>query len=674
MKKSYTIVGMHCASCARLIEKSILKVPGVKDVNVNYGNEQAFVEALDKVDYKKIKEAVEKAGYKLGENLEGEKKKSLNLLRKKVILSSVFSVVIMVLAFLPNVSGGLYIQLILASIIQFYLGLGFYQATISGIKNRAMSMDTLIAIGTTAAYGYSLFSLMFGGEEFYFDTSSMIITLILLGRFLEAKAKSKTSDSIKKLVGLTPKKALLIKGKKEVEVAVENLTIGDLVKVRPGEKIVTDGVVIEGETYIDESLVTGESVPVGKSKGDKVIGGTINTSGSIIFKVTKVGKDTFLAQIIKLVSDAQGSRAEIQRLADKVSSYFVPIVLVIAIVTFVIWSVSGSFNGALVSSVAVLIIACPCAMGLATPTAIMVGVGKGAENGILVKDVASLETLYKVKTMIFDKTGTLTKGKMTLLGKPDRKFLAIAASLEQNSEHPIAKAFINKAKEEGVAIKKVKSFRAIEGMGVEGVIGNKKYFLGRTSSGGEISLVSNKKVLATYEVSDELKEGVKDVLQKVENRGIDVWMLTGDKKVAAEKVARKVGIKNVLSGILPGEKAKKVGKFSDVAFVGDGVNDAPALAAADVGIAMGTGTDVAIETSGITLLNKKFSAVTSAINLSNATIKTIRTNLLWAFLYNIILIPVAAVGLLDPMIAAAAMALSSISVIGNSLRLRLVKI
>jgi len=533
-------------------------------------------------------------------------------------------------------------------------------------------MDTLIAIGTSAAYGYSVFSVLFGGLM-YFDTASVIITLILLGRFLEAKAKAHTSDAIKKLLGLRAKTARVIRGKQELDIPIEEVVIGDKIRVRPGEKIPVDGVIIEGESAIDESMVTGESVPVDKKVGDSVIGATLNKSGSFEFSATKVGEGTMLSQIVKMVSEAQSSRAPIQRLADAVSSYFVPIVLMVGVATFIAWYISGSFSGALTSAIAVLIIACPCAMGLATPTAIMVGTGKGAGKGILVKDAQALETLQKTQTIIFDKTGTLTKGRMILTNKVDKKYLQIAASLEVNSEHPIGAAIVNEAKLQKIKLLKVDGFRALEGMGVEGVIDGKKYFLGKNSK-GEISLVANHKSLTNFVVSDEIKEGVKEVVDEFDRKGIDVWMITGDKESVAKEIAKKAGIKNVMSGVLPGQKADKVKEFERVAFVGDGINDAPALAASDVGIAMGTGTDVAIESAGVTLLNRDIRSVLTAFNLSRVTLNVIKQNLFWAFGYNVVLIPAAALGLLNPALAAFAMAASSISVVLNSLRLNTVKI
>ena len=676
-KKSFPVVGMHCASCAKLIERKLGAIPGVVSCAVNYGSETASVELeKEKVTDIDLKKAVEDAGYKIASEESKEEVKRLELknLRTKVIVSSILSLLVLVGSFPEwfGINVNPYILWLLTTPVQFWAGWQFYQATWSGLRNRTASMDTLIAIGTSAAYGYSVFSVLFGGLM-YFDTASVIITLILLGRFLEAKAKAHTSDAIKKLLGLRAKTARVIRGKQELDIPIEEVVIGDKIRVRPGEKIPVDGVIIEGESAIDESMVTGESVPVDKKVGDSVIGATLNKSGSFEFSATKVGEGTMLSQIVKMVSEAQSSRAPIQRLADAVSSYFVPIVLMVGVATFVAWYISGSFSGALTSAIAVLIIACPCAMGLATPTAIMVGTGKGAGKGILVKDAQALETLQKTQTIIFDKTGTLTKGRMILTNKVDKKYLQIAASLEVNSEHPIGAAIVNEAKLQKIKLLKVDGFRALEGMGVEGVIDGKKYFLGKNSK-GEISLVANHKSLTNFVVSDEIKEGVKEVVDEFDRKGIDVWMITGDKESVAKEIAKKAGIKNVMSGVLPGQKADKVKEFERVAFVGDGINDAPALAASDVGIAMGTGTDVAIESAGVTLLNRDIRSVLTAFNLSRVTLNVIKQNLFWAFGYNVVLIPAAALGLLNPALAAFAMAASSISVVLNSLRLNTVKI
>ena len=679
-KKSFPIVGMHCASCAKLIERKLSKVPGVVSCAVNYGSEQATIEADKEIKDQDLVDAVNDIGYKAIIKSEGEKTpdeikeeekgKELSRLKIKVIISGVLSSIILLGSF-PELFGfGLntLVLLALATPVQFWAGWEFYLATWSGLRNRAASMDTLIAIGTTAAYGYSVFSLFGVVKGTYFDTAAVIITLILLGRFLEAKAKAHTSDAIKKLLGLAAKTARVVRGGEEIDIPIEEVKLEDKIRVRPGEKIPVDGVIVEGESTIDESMVTGESIPIDKIVGASVIGATINKSGTFVFKATKVGSETMLSQIVKMVGEAQSSRAPIQRLADSVSSYFVPIVLMIGVVTFVVWYVIGLPINAFVNLVAVLIIACPCAMGLATPTAIMVGTGKGAGGGILIKDAEALETLHKVKTIIFDKTGTLTKGQMKLANEVDDKYLQIAASLEKNSEHPIAQAIVNKAKEKKLALSEVKGFKALEGLGVEGIIGGKKYFLGKSKEGG-IALTIDHRPLAIFNVSDEMKEGVKEVVEGLTKRGIDVWMITGDNEKVAREIAKEAGIKNVLAGVLPSQKKDKVKEFKDVAFVGDGVNDAPALAASSVGIAMGTGTDVAMESAGITLLNKDIHSVLTAINLSRGTMSVIKQNLFWAFGYNIILIPVAALGLLNPMLAAGAMAASSISVVANSLRL-----
>lgn len=678
MKKiTFPIVGMHCASCAKLIERSLSKVPGVVSSSVNYGSESAVVDIQDNVGDDELKKTVEKAGYKaiMGDSIttkEEEKAKELNNLKTKVIISSILSTVVMLLSF-SNIKNVAYYILPLASIVQFWAGKDFYLATWSGLKNRAASMDTLIAIGTTAAYFYSVLSMFGIVEGMYFDTAAVIITLILLGRLLEAKAKSHTSDAIKKLLGLQAKTARVIRDKQEIDIPLEDVVQGDLIRVRPGEKVPVDGVITEGQSSIDESMVTGESIPTDKLVGSNVIGSTLNKSGSFIFKATKVGSETMLSRIVEMVKEAQSTRAPIQRMADIVSSYFVPIVLMIAVATFVAWYVFGFPIAAFINLVAVLIIACPCAMGLATPTAIMVGTGKGAEKGILIKDASSLETAHKITTIIFDKTGTLTKGEVVLTNNVLKKYLQIAASLEKNSEHPIAKAILKKAEEKNIKLKKVVNFKTLEGMGVEGQVGGKKYFLGK-SEDGSIVLKFDKTIMATFEVKDEIKDGVREVVNKLIDKKINVWMITGDNKKTAEEIAAKAGIKNVMSGVMPNQKADKVKEFTNVAFVGDGVNDAPALAAATVGIAMGTGTDVAMESAGITLLNKDFSSVLSAINLSKVTMRVIKQNLFWAFGYNVVLIPAAALGMLNPMLASFAMAASSISVVLNSLRLNRIKI
>lgn len=650
-RKNYTIIGMHCASCAKLVEKKISKIDGVKNASVNYANETASVELEENVDDKKIEEAVVSAGYKIGKDIEKEKKEQQKLLKTKVIFSIFSAVILMILMFFEVPQLKIF-QILLALTVQIWAGFEFYQATWSGIKNRTTSMDTLVAIGTTAA-------IVAG----YYETSVTIIALILLGRFLEAKAKSHTSEAIKKLVALQ-------------ESDIKDLKVGDLVHVKPGQKIATDGIIVEGSSYIDESMITGESVPNKKQVGDGVVGGTINKNGSFVFRVTKIGADTMLSQIIRMVQEAQGSRAEIQKMVNIVSSYFIPIVLVIAGITFFVFG--------LTNAIAVLVIACPCAMGLATPTAIMVGVGRGSKLGILIKDVQALEILNKVKIIVFDKTGTLTVGHPVLVDfrSNDKRLtnndvLQIAASLEKHSSHPIAEAIKYKK------LLKVTKFKNIEGKGIEGIIKGKKYFLGKGEN-GLISLITSRRSLATFIVEDKLKSQVKETIDALASKGVVTWMITGDNKKNANTIAKLAGIKNIMAEVLPQDKANVVRSLSNqvtnhqvtsaVAFVGDGVNDAPALAAADVGIAMGTGTDIAMESAGITLLNKDFGSVLTAINLSHATMSVIKSNLLFSFGYNTILIPVAVLGLLNPMFAAGAMSLSSISVVLNSLRLNKIKI
>ncbi|HTK03475.1 MAG TPA: heavy metal translocating P-type ATPase [Alphaproteobacteria bacterium] len=692
IKKSFPIVGMHCASCAKLIERSLSKIPGVISSSVNYASESAVAELQNEyVTENMLAKAVENAGYKaiFQEQLkEKEKEKELNKLKTKVLVSSVLASLIFLGSFPEffKINLNPWILLILATPVQFWAGGEFYLATWSGLKNRSASMDTLIAIGTTAAYGYSLLSIFGIVQGMYFDTAAVIIALILLGRFLEAKAKSHTSDAIKKLLGLQAKTARVIRGGNEIDIPLEEVVVGDLLRVRPGEKVPVDGIITEGESAIDESMVTGESIPTDKIVGSQVIGSTINKTGSFIFKSTKIGSETMLSRIVEMVKEAQSSRAPIQRMADLVSSYFVPIVLMIAVATFVVWYVLGFPIGAFINLVAVLIIACPCAMGLATPTAIMVGTGKGAEKGILIKDAASLETAHKINTIIFDKTGTLTLGKPIVTDISSLKVLSIAASLEQGSEHSLGEAILSYAKDKKVNLLKVKNFKALMGSGIEGTINGKKYFFGKVKEKSEevkklegdgktvMILKSESETLGYIAVADTLKNGVAQVIKDLNQKGIESWMVTGDNIRTAQAIAKKAGIKNVMAEVLPEEKSAKVKEFKNVAFVGDGINDAPALAAADIGIAMGTGTDVAMESAGITLLNKDFSSILSAINLSKITMKVIKQNLFWAFGYNIILIPAAAVGVLNPMLASFAMAASSISVVLNSLRLNKVKI
>ena len=747
--KSFPIKGMHCASCVRLIERSLSRVDGVFSANVNLATERATV-SFDptKVDDQKISSAVNSIGYQVvaQDKEKLRKQQELTDLRNKVGISLLLGGLILWGSFpgisntAPAILQNFVTQLLLALPVQFWAGLTFYRATIPALKHRTANMDTLVALGTSVAFSYSAFVTLFPRvvENIgikpapYFDVTTIIIGLILLGRYFEAKAKANTSEVIKKLIGLQAKTARVVKNGKEVDIPIEQVVVGNIIRVRPGEKIPVDGEIIEGESSIDESMVTGESMPVDKTKGEVVIGATINKTGTFLYKATKVGSDTMLSQIIKLVEEAQGSKAPIQRLADLISSYFVPIVIMLAILTFVVWYIFGptpSFLFAMLNAIAVLIIACPCAMGLATPTAIMVGTGKGAENGILIKDAQSLEIANKINTVIFDKTGTITEGKPKVTdfelmdnieGVKDKLkwklpkklglsnyILSLIVSLEKNSEHSLSEAIV-KFGEKGVEDFKVEKFQAVSGQGVVGIVDGKKVVVGtekfmqdqKVMQCAELDKLADKyldeaktlafvgidgKNVALMAIADTIKESAKIGIQLLKNKGIETILLTGDNQKVAQVIASQVGIEKVIAEVMPDQKEKEIKKLQEqgkkVAMVGDGINDAPALAAADIGIAMGTGTDVAIEAGNITLINKDLSTVAAAIELSRKTSRTIKMNLGWAFGYNIILIPVA-MGilypafhiLLNPIFASAAMALSSISVVSNSLLLKRIKL
>lgn len=739
-----SLSGMHCASCALIIEKSLKKLLAVKEAHVNFAAEKAsvvFDEAKNSVD--DLIGAVEKAGYKAEEikeiSVESETKKREKQIRKywKLFLSSLILSIpmlyFMFLDFFKSLPGGSTIlpyvgitSLILAIPIQFIIGSGFYKGTWSSLRMKSFNMDSLIAIGTTTAFAYSFISYVFFVStnrtlfglngmkipDLYFETSAFLITFVLLGKWLEAKAKGRTSEAIKKLMKLQAKTARVIRNGVTQDIPIEQVTHRDIILVRPGEKIPVDGNITKGTSAIDESMVTGESIPVEKKIGDPVIGATINKTGTFEFEATRVGKETTLAQIIRLIEDAQGSKAPIQAFADRISSWFVPAVIGVAALTFVVWFfiLKVPLDFALLTFTAVIVIACPCALGLATPTAIMVGTGKGAEHGILIKGGEPLEAAQKIKAIIFDKTGTLTKGKpevtdiIALEGEDEDEVLAIAASMERLSEHSLAEAIYSYAEEEGIKLDEVSDFLAIPGHGVSGKINARTYYFGnrklimdyanldmgkidrkiaRLEEEGKTVMVlsSDRVIMGLISVADKVKENSKEAIKKLKDRGLQVYMVTGDNQRTASAIGKEVGIENVLAEVLPEDKAGEVKKLQKkglkVAMVGDGINDAPALAQADLGIAMGSGTDVAMETGGIVVIKNNLNDVVSAFQLSRETMEKIKQNMFFALFYNVIGIPIAArifaeFGLiLRPELAGLAMAFSSVSVLSNSLLLRL---
>ncbi|MBU0615030.1 MAG: heavy metal translocating P-type ATPase [Nanoarchaeota archaeon] len=720
MKKiDLSISGMHCQSCVTVIERGLSKLDGVKDAVVNLTTEKATVNFDEsKLDETRIINNIKKKGYeaslstKSSADTESKKRKAEVDHMKRLFYTGLFFAVpaltiSMVLSMWLKIKIPYegYILWALATPVQFYVGAQFYRGMWAALMNKSANMDTLVAVGTSAAYFYSVYVVLFtNGMGQYFEASAVLITLVILGKLLESVAKGKTSEAIRKLMHLSPKIATVIRNGKEQKIPVDDVKVGDIVIVKPGEKIPVDGTIFEGYSSVDESMITGESIPIEKKKGNKAIGATINKNGTFTFKAEKIGKDTTLSQIIKLIEDAQGKKAPIQRFADVVSAYFVPIVILIAISTFITWTfiLGKEFSLGLIAAVSVLVIACPCALGLATPTAIMVGTGKGATKGILIKGGDALETAHRLKYVIFDKTGTITKGKpsltdlVPLASVSEIKLLEIAASIEQGSEHPLAEAIVNKAKEKKSKLKKATNFKAIPGHGITAKLGKEIYYFGNErlmakynlkvdrqavtsihelEEQGKTVMVlgSRKKVLGIVAVADTIKETSRAAVTKLQNMGIFVYMITGDNKRTANAIAKQAGINHVFADVLPEDKAKYVKKLQrkgKVAMVGDGINDSPALAQADIGIAMGSGTDVAMETGNIVLMRNDLLDVPRSIKLSRMTMAKIRQNMFWALFYNTLGIPFAAMGLLNPMIAGAAMAFSSVSVVANSLHLK----
>lgn len=746
-KKTYDVKGMHCASCVYVVEKALKGVSGVNSAVVNLATNKATIECTDDVDENHLHEAVSKTGYELvmpkmemsGHNnnqmqMSGHDHTQMesNTLREHTLVSiflTVISIAIMGADLLIPLSETAkeffhHLMPLMATYMMFVVGRPYLAGIGRFIKYKRADMDTLVGIGTLVAYVYSFILSAFelqlqkyiDTEHTYYEITVVVIGLITLGKFLEARAKSHTSSAIQKLIGLQAKTARVIRDGKDIDVPIEEVVVGDLIRVRAGEKVPVDGVIVEGESVIDESLVTGESMPIDKVMGSNVIGATMNKSGSFVMKASKVGSDTMLAHIIRLVEEAQGSKAPIQRLADVISSYFVPAVLILAVLTMLGWIVFGGSHGfvyGLYSMISVLIIACPCAMGLATPTAIMVGTGKAAENGILIKDAESLELAHKVSTIVFDKTGTLTQGEPAVtdvvpLGKATKNStLELAMSLEKGSEHPIADAILKEAERKKLRPQAVSQFKALVGYGVEGIVAKHRVLLGNKrlmdkegidykavlsqvedleKQGKTVMILAqNKVVIGLIAVADVIKPSAKEAVTELNEAGIESIMITGDNLQTANAIAKQVGITRVLAEVLPNEKEAEIKKLQKagkiVAMVGDGVNDAPALASANVGIAMGSGTDIAIETANITLMSTDLRKVAKAIELSHKTMRTIKLNLFWAFGYNILLIPVAMGALyplygylLNPMLASVAMTLSSLSVVSNSLLLKRYKL
>jgi len=717
IENNFRVEGMHCASCVSIIESRLKKIEGVKNISINFATETAKIFFDDKkTTLKKMNQVIAQLGYEFS-NLEEKQVEEKFSNSAPVYLLFGLSLIVFLMMVWMMLSKALiffppflipekifnFILLILATLVLIVAGRPYLMGVVRFARFHAANMDTLVGLGTLTAYIFSIFNLFFHfTETYYFDVTIVVIGFITLGKYLESNSKRKTGETVKKLLNLQAKIALVLKGNKEIKIPIDEVRVGDILIIKPGDKIPVDGIIVDGSSSIDESMINGEPLPVDKKTGDQVFGATINKQGSFQFKATKVGSETLLSQIIKMVEEAQGSKAPIQALADKISAIFVPVVLCIAVVSFLIWLIVGNFTMALISLVGVLVIACPCALGLATPTAIIVGVGRGAENGILIKNAESLQKLAEINTIVFDKTGTITQGEpevsdVVVVDKKmtENEILRLAGSVENLSEHPLAKAIMKKVKEKNIKIIKCSNFLNKEGMGVEGNVDEKLVEILKSEKGNKMlehvgkTVVDIKmmgKLVGQIGISDSLKDGVVQTIEDLIKKGIKVVMITGDSMRAANFIAKQAKINNVIAGVMPDKKAKEIKYMQEmmglkVAMVGDGINDAPALVQADVGIAMATGTDIAIESAGITLLHGDIYKVSQAINLARATMQTIRQNLFWAFVYNSIGIPLASGVLypvfgivLNPIFAGLAMSLSSVSVVSNSLKLRFKKL